>query len=380
MISCQRHLFDIPDHIAYYNCGYMSPQLNSVREAGYAGVDVKSSPWTVKPVDFFSQPDKARSLFAKLINAEANDVAIIPSASYGLAIAAKNVNISAGQKILVLDEQFPSNIYCWQDLATRTGAEIITVRTPSDFNWTPAILDAIDDEVAVAALPHCHWTDGALLDLEAIGQKLRNHGAKLVLDITQSIGAMPIDVTRVKPDFLIAACYKWMLGPYSLGFVYAAPDFQNGEPIEYNWINRARSENFSDLIDYEPNFQAGAIRYDMGERANFSLMPMAIAALEQLLAWGCSDIQQTLSDMTDKIAKRCEDLGFSPLPKQYRAGHFLGLRHSDGLPKDLLERLVAKDIYLSVRGASLRVTPHLFNNDTDAERLISALSDALDRR
>ncbi len=380
MIPCQRHLFDIPDHIAYFNCGYMSPQLKSVRDAGYAGVNIKSSPWTLTPEDFFSQPDKARSLFAQLINAEAKDIAIVPSASYGLAIAAKNIKIAAGQKILVLDEQFPSNIYCWQELAKQTGAEIVTVKTPSDHNWTPVVLDAIDDTVTVAALPHCHWTDGALLDLEKISMKLKSHGAKLVLDITQSIGALPIDVNRVKPDFLVAACYKWMLGPYSLGFVYAAPEFQKGEPIEHNWINRAGSENFAGLVDYQSNYQPGAKRFDMGQRANFSLMPMAIAALEQLLAWGCSNIQQTLCEMTDGIANSCKELGFTPLPRQFRAGHFLGLRHSEGLPKDLLERLMAKDIYISVRGASLRVTPHLFNNDTDAERLISALSDALNRR
>jgi selenocysteine lyase/cysteine desulfurase len=380
MIPCQRHLFDIPDHIAYFNCGYMSPQLKSVRTAGQVGVDLKSSPWTISPADFFSGPLKARTLFAELVGAKPEDIAIITSASYGLAAAAKNIKTTKGQKILLLEDQFPSNVYCWQEQAKKTGAEIVTLKTPADHDWTAAILAAIDDQVAVAALPHNHWTDGALLDLVAIGQKLRHHGAKLVLDITQSIGALPIDIEVVKPDFLIAACYKWMLGPYSLGFMYVAPEFQSGEPLEHNWINRAGSEDFSGLVDYQGTFQPGADRFDMGERANFAAMPMAIAAVKQLLEWGPAQIQATLRARTDDIANKCAALGFKALPRNFRAGHFLGLKLEGGLPSDLLETLQSENIYISVRGTSLRITPHLFNNDSDTARLVSALSAALERR
>ncbi|PHQ70236.1 MAG: aminotransferase [Sneathiella sp.] len=380
MIPSQRHLFDIPDHIAYFNCGYMSPQLKSVRVAGHGGVDRKSAPWTTQPEDFFSGPNRARSLFAELVHAEPADIAIISSASYGLAIAARNITAAKGQKILVLADQFPSNIYCWQELAKTTGAEIVTVEAPADHDWTHAVLAAIDDKVAVAALPHCHWTDGALLDLEVIGAKLRKYGAKLVLDITQSIGALPIDVARVKPDFLIAACYKWMLGPYSFGFMYVAPEFQTGEPIEYNWLNRAGSEDFAGLVDYQDAYQPGAGRFDMGERANFAQIPMAIAALEQLLDWTPKRIQETLRALTGNIAKRCAKIGLTSLPQDLRAGHFLGLRHQDELPADLLQTLADDDIFISKRGSSLRITPHLFNNDADVDRLVSALKAALERR
>ncbi|USG62710.1 aminotransferase class V-fold PLP-dependent enzyme [Sneathiella marina] len=380
MIPCQRHLFDIPESITYFNCGYMSPQLKSVRTAGYYGVDRKSSPWEMTPTDFFTLPDQARSLFGQMVNADASSIAIIPSASYGLAIAAKNIAVSAGQKILVLQDQFPSNVYCWNELSARTGAEVVTIKTPADFDWTTAVLAAIDDDTAIAALGHIHWTDGSLLDLEAIGDKLRAHGAKLVLDITQSIGALPFDVAKIQPDFMIAATYKWMLGPYSLGFMYVAPEHHSGEPLEYNWLNRGGSENFSGLVDYRNDYQEGALRFDMGERANFSLMPMAIAALEQLLEWGVTNIQETLSLRTRAIAERCSELGMQAIPEPLRAGHFLGLRHRDGLPANLLETLVAENIYISVRGASLRITPHLFNTDQDADRLVLALSDALKRR
>ncbi|MCC3305442.1 aminotransferase class V-fold PLP-dependent enzyme [Sneathiella sp. HT1-7] len=377
MIPSQRHLFDIPDDIAYFNCAYMGPLLKAARAAGHTGVDRKSLPWTVSPVDFFTESEKARSLFAELIGATANDVAIIPSASYGLAVAARNIPLKAGQKILLLEDQFPSNVYCWQQRAHDSGAEIVTVSTPADHDWTSAVLNAIDENVALAALPHNHWTDGALLDLVAIGEKLRAQGAKLVLDVTQSLGAMPLDLARVKPDFMIAAVYKWLLGPYSLGFMYVAPEHQNGNPLEYNWLNRKGSEDFAGLVDYVDDYQDGARRFDMGERANFALMPVAVAALEQILDWGVANIQGTLTQKTRDIAARCERLGLTSLPDERRAGHFLGLRQTDGLPKNLLETLLKENIYLSVRGSSLRVTPHLFNNESDSDRLLMALENIL---
>jgi selenocysteine lyase/cysteine desulfurase len=377
MIPSQRHLFDIPDEIAYFNCAYMGPLTKAARAAGHQGIDRKSLPWTVSPVDFFTESERARALFAKLIGTAADDIAIIPSASYGLAIAAKNIPLEKGEKILLLEDQFPSNVYCWQQRAMETGAEIVTLKPPADHDWTNAVLAAIDEKVAVAALPHNHWTDGALLDLKKIGVALRAKGAKLVLDVTQSLGALPFAIEEVKPDFLIAAAYKWLLGPYSLGFMYVAPAHQDGVPIEYNWLNRKGSEDFAGLVDYADDYQAGARRFDMGERANFALMPVAVAALEQILDWGVADIQKTLTEKTRDIAARCEKLGLTSLSDDKRAGHFLGLRREGGLPKDLLERLRAEDIHVSVRGSSMRITPHLFNNEADIDKLIKALNNIL---
>src|SRR5690606_31037699 len=212
-----------------------------------------------------------RRLFATLIGATADDIALVPSASYGLATAARNLPLRMGQKILLLEDQFPSNVYCWRARTEETGARLVTVPTPPDFDWTAAVLAAIDDDVAIASRPHNHWTDGARLDLAAIGAALRKRGAKLVVDATQSLGAMTFDLAAIQPDFLVAASYKWLLGPYSTGFLYVAPAYHAGEPLEYNWLNRRDSEDFTALVNYQDDYQVGARRFDMGERANFAL-------------------------------------------------------------------------------------------------------------
>ena len=303
----------------------------------------------------------------------------MPAASYGLAVAARNLRVEAGDRLLVLAEQFPSNVYTWRELARDKGAELVTIDRPKDGDWTSAVLDHLDERVAITALPHCHWTDGGIVDLVRIGERCRDAGSALVLDITQSIGALPFDVQAIKPDYMVAAGYKWMMGPYSLGYLYVAPEHQDGCPLEQNWITRAGSENFARLIDYQDDYQPGARRFDVGERSNFALMPQSIAALELLLDWTVPSIAETLTAKTAAIAERARDAGLAPMAANRRAGHFLGVRFPDGVPDGLPERLADNQVYVSLRGDSLRVTPHLYNNEADVDRLFSVLEPMLKR-
>ncbi len=377
LLSSQRDLFDIPDEVAYLNCAYMSPLPRTVRAAGEQGVARKSQPWRIKSNDFFDESEIARALFAELIGADAEGVAIVPSASYGIQVAAENLPVRAGQRIVVLAEQFPSNVYAWQDLATRTGAEVVTIARPADLDWTSGLLDVIDERVAVVAVPQCHWTDGGLVDLVRVRERVRAVGAGLVVDATQSAGAYPLDVARLQPDFLVAASYKWLLGPYSLGFLYVSPQQRKGRPLEFNWITRAASEDFASLVDYQDDYQPGARRFDAGERSSFALMPMAVAALRLLLEWRVENIRDTLSKLTGRIEREVRRLGLEPLPAGRRGDHLLGIRSPLPLPPDLPARLAAAHVYVSVRGQSIRVAPHVYNTEDDIRRFVDALADAL---
>jgi selenocysteine lyase/cysteine desulfurase len=376
MIPCQRHAFEIPDDVAYFNCAYFAPMLKAVRRAGEAAIARTAQPWQVSADDFFTPAEQARTSFARLIHARTEDIAIIPAASYGISTAAKNLRVGKGQAILMLDEEFPSNVYPWRAMAKRDGGDIVVVRRPPDDDWTAAILGAIDDRIAIAALPHCHWTDGGYVDLEVVSRALHKVGARLVLDVTQSIGALPIDVTRIKIDYLACASYKWLLGPYTIGFLYAAEEHHGGEPLDYNWITREKSENFAGLVEYRDGYQPGARRFDMGARANFVLMPMITAALHQLLEWTPEAISVTLAQLTDDIANQAAELGLLAAPKHLRAGHLLGLRFRDGAPPGLVEQLRERKIFVSIRGRTLRIAPHLFNTARDVDRLLSALRHA----
>ena len=372
-IPSQRHLFDIPEEVAYFDCAKMSPLLKSAAEAGRAGLVRKSHPWNVKSQHFFDESDRVRALFAELIGAEADDVAIVPSVSYGLATGFQNVPVAAGQSIVTLAEDFPSTVYSARWLASQAEARLVTIERPDEGDWTSAILDAIDGGTALVCTPHIHWVCGGLIDVEAVARRCRAVGAQLVLDTTQSTGALPIDIKSVDPDYLVAASYKWLLGPYSLGFLYAAPRHQQGRPLEQGWAARAGARDFRRLMDYDEALEPNARRFDMGERSNFALLPVAGAALEQLLAWGVGNISDTLGALTARIAGRLAERGITSLPASARAPHYLSVRFEGGMPEDIEERLAASNVHVSLRGDRMRITPHLYNEETDVERLLTHL-------
>ena len=376
MIPSQRHRFDIPDDVAYLNCAYMSPLMKSVVDAGAAGMARKSQPWKITPDHFFTGADGFRATAGKFFGCSSDCVAIVPSASYGIETAARNLPVQKGQSILALAEQFPSNYYPWQRLAQAAGAALKIVPWPEDNDWTAAVLESLTGDVAIAALPHVQWTSGGRLDLARIGEACRNQGTALVLDLTQSLGALPFSVEEVQPDFAVAANYKWLLGPYSVGMMYVAPRRQGGAPLEENWIQRSNARDFSSLTSYVDNYDAGARRFDMGERSNFALLPAAVHAMEQLLEWDIAKISETTGALNRRLASAAAEFGFSSPPEELRAPHYLCLRRKAGIPKELPDLLAAEKVFVSARGSSVRVSPHVYNTDADIGRLISCLQRA----
>ena len=371
-LSEQRALFDIPEEVCYLNCAYMSPLLRSTIIAGRQGLERKSQPWNIRPADFFSTARQIRSTAAALFGSTANEIALVPSASYGLAAAANNLPVAKGQKIVVLAEQYPSNYYVWQALAQRNQAVIHSVPRPGDGDWTSVILETLDDSAAIAALPHCHWSDGTLVDLARIRDRLDETGGALVVDLTQSLGAMEFAMGTIRPDFAVAAAYKWLLGPYSTGLLYVDPRHHQGQPLELPIFSRKNAVEFSD-ISYRDEFEPGACRFDVGEVGNFALLPALHDALEQLLQWQVPRIQASLAERTRVIAAEAGALGLDVVDPAYRAPHYVGIRFPGGLPSGLAQYLRQQQVFVSIRGDSLRVTPYLYNTDVDLERFVTAL-------
>lgn len=380
MIPSQRHLFDIPRDVAYLNCAYMSPLLLTAVAAGTAGIRRKARPWEVQVEDFFTQSEELRAAWAAILGAGGDGVALTTSASYGLSLAANHVPVAPGQVILLAAEQFPSNVYPWMEKAERSGGEVRFAPRPEDGDWTRAVLAEIDERVAVLGLPNVHWTDGGIFDLVRIGARAREAGAALVVDATQSLGAMPLDVGAVQPDFVAGAAYKWLMGPYALGYLYAAPHCRDAAPIEHNWIQRANAREFSRLVDYTRDLQPGARRLDAGERSNFALVPAALAAARQVLAWGPENIARTLGPLTGRLARAAENLGFTTGPAEHRAPHYLALGLPPGSGPEDLSRvraaLAERQVFVSIRGDTVRITPHLYNDDQDLDACIAALGSA----
>lgn len=374
MLANQKHLFDIPEDVNYLNCASQTPLLRASVAAGEIGMSRKAHPWGPHRDDTAHEAQEARALFAGLIGATADDIALVPATSYGMAVAAANLDIAPNQEILILHEQFPSNYYAWHQLAETTGVRLVTVTRPADGNWTTAVLEKIGPNTGIVSLPPCHWTDGSSLDLEAIGVACRSHGAALAVDATQFIGAAPFDVAAVQPDFMVCSAYKWLLCPYTLAFLYVAPHRQNGVPIEFHASARhAAAGGVEQGGGYAMDYVDSAQRYDMGQRNNLINMPMAVAALKQLHAWTPHSIAQTMSSLTDYAAGQAEERGLSVPPKEHRISHFIGMRGSEPPAPDLADRCAADGVHFSLRSDAIRISPYLFTSKADIDQFFAVL-------
>lgn len=380
MLTCQKDLFALPADAHYLNCAYMSPLSRRVEAAGIAGIRRKLVPSDITARDFFAGPDAVRRLFAGIVGCpDPERIAVIPSVSYGMAAVVGNTALRPGQNVVTLLDQFPSNVYPWRRLCGGGHATLRSVGAPTGGPggaeaWNAAILDAIDDGTALVAVPHVHWTDGTRFDLEAISARARQVGAMFVIDGTQSVGALPFDVEAIQPDALVCAAYKWLGGPYSIGVAYFGPRFDGGRPVEDGWLARVGSEDFARLVDYQDELRPAARRYDVGEASNFILIPMLVAALEQLTEWGVEHIGPYCGRLTGDLLADLAAAGFGVTDERWRCGHLFGFRVPEGFDVEAFrERLASQRVSVALRGDAIRVAPYLYNDESDVAALRCAL-------
>lgn len=375
-MNCQKHLFSLDPQVHYLNCAYMSPLLRSVEQIGIEALRKKGNPYSIKPIDFFTESNLLREEFAGLIGAtNPQRIAIIPSVSYGMAVVAKNLITQPNQKIIIANEQFPSNVYAWQDLAKEKNLQIQIVNPPESLEnrgkiWNERILESIDNQTVMVALGNVHWADGTKFDLQKIRERSAEVGAKLVIDGTQSVGALPFDVQKIKPDALICGGYKFLMSPYSIGVAYFGEYFDGGKPIEQNWIARRNSENFANLVNYEPEYQNYSLRYDVGERSNFILVPMFIEAIRQIRKWEVAEVQKYCQNLTKDLVPALREKGFWIEDEAWRGSHLFGIRLPANLKMEKIQEVLGKNnIFVSVRGSAIRISPNVYNEARDIEKL-----------
>jgi len=214
--------------------------------------------------------------------------------------------------------------------------------------------------------------------VDAVRERTRAVGAALVLDGTQTVGAMPIDVRALDPDALIVAAYKWLLGPYSLSLAWFGERYLDGIPLEETWIGRRGSENFAGLVDYVDGYQPGALRFDAGQRSNFALVPALSASLDLILEWRPRRIYRYCASLVADALRSLRELGVRMEDDRWRCPHIFGLGLPPGSKPDSLKASLERHrIAVSFRGSSVRVSPYVYNTKEDVEALVTAFAEAL---
>jgi selenocysteine lyase/cysteine desulfurase len=384
MLPSQRALFDLPGDVCYLNAASYSPLPLATLEAGRAAVGRKGRPWLIDNDFAAAQYDRTRTAAARLINADAADVALTPSISYGVATAAKLVAVPRGSRVIVLHDDHSSPVLEWMTRAQDGGFTVETVQSPSDHDWTSAVLAAIErpgvPPVALVSISSVHWADGALLDVAAIGRAARAHGAVFLIDATQSTGVIELDVRTLGPDFVLFPTYKWLLGPYGRAFIYVAKRHQNGVPLEQTSYGRKSVRSEQSVYFTDTGYVGDARRFDMGERDHFISMEMAAIGMEMMAAWGAPAVAARTGALTARLEQGLAETAgqMISLPQaRFRTPHIFSLGFRGGLPDGLAQRLAAQKVYVAPRLGRLRVSPHVYNEEADIDRFVAALRTAI---
>lgn len=379
--------FDLPEGVHFINCATRGPFSKAVVEAGITSIE-QFTPFihTIKPEDFFEGAWRVRELFGTLVKADKERIAIVPSVSYAMAIVARNLHrkpgLKAGQHVLLMEDEFPSDVYAWERVCQELSLETKTVPMPQGDvigeEWNARFLEAINENTALVVVPHVHWQYGIRFDLEKISQRAKEKGVLLVVDGTQSVGALDFDVEKIQPDMLVSAAYKWLMGPYGMGLAYFGAFFDDGIPLEESWMARQDSHLFYKLTEYQPDYRPKAYRYNVGEHSHFIQMPMLEVALKEKLEWGCETIQAHCKELWEKPIRQLSEKGVRFEPNTVRAHHLVGVRLPHTTHALQIQRaLQQRKVIVAARGQGIRVSPHLYNTPEDMQALVDTLLEVL---
>ncbi len=352
--------FALPADVLYLDSATHGPPLRAMREAGERALHESATSWFGD--DWRAQIETVRAMAAKLFDGDAEAVALIPSAAYGLSLAANNMPLQRGDAVLLLDGQFPSNRLPWIRRCAQVNAHILVAARSEGIDWTRAVLQALDahPEIRVLALPQVHWQDGTLLDLTAIAARGRECGARLVLDLSQSLGALPVELDRWQPDFVVAVGYKWLLGPYGLSWLWAAPHWRDaGVPLEDGWAANDTPALWRLESDEITSPLPGARRFDADGVCDRPRLAMATAALRQILAWGVPAIGDALRMRTRVLLDALRENDLDSWLSADECAHFCALQPPVASVDAVAQLLRANEVLFTQRNGYLRLAPYL---------------------
>ena len=314
--------------------------------------------------------DDGKTSFAKLINATKKEVALVENTSTGLNIIASILNYHQGSNIVTTDLEYPSVVYPWKRKKLEVNVRYVNNRAGKIF--LEDLEKAMDNKTVAVAISHVEYVNGFRFDLKAVSEIVHKHGAYLVVDAIQSLGALPVDVKHDDVDFLTAACYKWMLGPPGIGYLYMREELiEKFEPPFIGWAS-VEPEIFETLDFWEIRnlkLSKTASRFEVGTPSRVSIAG-AVAALNLLLGAGINNIEKRILTLTDHLIELLSARGIkfqTPLEPEYRSG-IVNFLIDD--PQERTDQLAEKGIVVSARSHGIRVSPHFYNTTNEIDKLV----------
>lgn len=365
----------------YLNLAGMAPMPKVSLKAVQAALEAKKFPHLHDDTSvFFELPNRLRANLAKLIGARPDEIALTTGASTGAMSVAYALNWKPGDEVLTGKTEFPLQYTVWKPMEEREGITVKIVPPQGKFLSADDLIAALTPRTRVVSISHVRFDDGSLLDVPRVAEACHKQGTLLLLDVSQSCGAVPMDVTKLGADFLVCAGYKWLLGAFGTGFFWAKKDLlASVRPAPFYWMAVAGSDNFAKLDFANPKPADSAKRWDTPEWAshfNFNLAALD-AGVEFVLRAGPETVLAHNHVLIDSLltrlpADRC--VAASPLDRAHRGPYGCFVARTPEKTAELYNKLRKERIFVSLRESKVRVSPYLYNTIQDIDRLVSAIT------
>jgi cysteine desulfurase / selenocysteine lyase len=340
-------------------------------------IEANRFPHHVDDAVFFEAPVRIRTSLAKMIGARPEEIALTTGASTGLAAVAHLLTWQPGDEVLTAKGEFPLQYATWKPMEKRAGVKLRIVAPRERFMTADDLIAAITPRTRVVSVSHVRFDDGSLLDVPRVAAACHAQGAVLVLDASQSCGAVPMDVHELGADFLVAAGYKWLLSPYGTGFFWARSEhMKTARPGPYYWAAQG-TDSFLELNLVDPEPSTSAKRWDAAEAAtyfNFNLAAMN-ASVDSVLRVGPERVLEHNRRLIELLFERLPEdcVPASPLESTQRGPYGCFTARTVEKTAELYQKLQRENIVVSWREGKIRVSPHLFNSERDIDHLVSVV-------
>ncbi len=367
--------------VAYLNCAYHGPLPRVAARAAQAAMQLKQAPHRILDEYHFTFPDAYRSAVARFIGCDARDVAVTDSTTHGIMLLVGGLDWQRDDEVVVPEGEFPANLFPWRSLE-RLGVAVRRVALDPSWDDGTAIVDAVAEAMSpktrVVSLSWVSYTTGVRNDLAALGRLCRERGVLFVVDGSQGVGGLPFDVRETPCDLVACSGYKWMLGPYGLGFAYVHPALaERLRPFNINWFAIEGARDFNRLSRARFVYEPHARRFDVNETASYLNVAAGTASLHYLSSVTAAAVQAHVRALQDRVLANLP-AGFRnvhELPDAMRSNIVRITGPSQEVTRTAYERARARGVVVSMREGAIRIAPHVYNTVTDIDRLLEALAD-----
>ncbi|HET7211979.1 MAG TPA: aminotransferase class V-fold PLP-dependent enzyme [Terriglobia bacterium] len=361
----------------YLNCAYQGVFPLTAVARSHEAIDLKCHPERMQTAEYFGLPERVRAHLAAIIGSDEKEIALTSGATQGVGIIASGLELNPGDEILVAADNFPANLFTWLHMR-RKGVQVRLLKNGDGPLRVEDVAGAFTSRTKILALDWVNYSTGRRIDLGAMGKLAHDRGALFVVDGTQGVGALELNVHELPVDVLAVAAYKWLLGPYGTGFVYVREEVLKGLELKVvNWMSVDGAEDFDSLPVDSFTLADAARIFDVPETANFLNLSAMEASLEFVRAVGAAAVTRHCTSLLDHAAERLQKHGYvlanddrPQLPSPLLCFRCATHEETD----KLYEKLKAHHVELSLRHHRIRVSPFLYNTERDIDRLLAIVS------